>query len=354
MLPWYATREQVQDSLEIMHTARSASLIDAKLAASANDVEALLHRRFYPETKTVTFDWPTSQYAPTWQLPLGDNELVALTTLTAGGVVIPPADYFLRRWDNRDEPPYQYIEIDRASSSAFRSGTTSQRAIEAYGVFGYNATDVTVAGGVLGAGINNNISSMIINPSGGVFTVGVGSIIVIGTERMITTSRTMVDTTDNVQSGMLAINSDNIVDVSTGSSFSVGETILIDAERMRVVDIAGNNLIVIRAWDGSTLAAHSAGGDVYALRAFTASRAALGSTAAAHSLADPVYVHKFPGLINELGIAEAVVLLEQNSAAYARVVGSGSSARESTGKGLEDLRARAVTAYGRKCRSGAI
>jgi len=354
MQPWYATREQVQDSLEIMHTAHSALLIDTALEAATPSVESLLHRRFYPETKTVTFDWPTRQYTPSWQLDLGDNEIVSLTTLTSGGVVIPSTDYFLRRWDNRDEAPYQYIEIDRSSSAAFQAGTTSQRAIEAYGVFGHNATDTSIASGVLGAGINAAVTSAVINPSGGVFTVGVGSIIVIGTERMIVTARTMSDTTENVQSLMTASMADTIVDVTTGSSFSVGETILIDAERMRVVDIAGNNLIVIRAWDGSTLAAHSALADVYALRSFTVSRAALGSTAAAHSTSDPVYAHKFPGLINELGKAEAVVMLEQNSSAYARVVGAGASARESVGKGLEDLRARAVAAYGRKCRSGAI
>lgn len=354
MQPWYATREQVQDSLEIMHTARSASLIDAALEAATPSVESLLHRRFYPETKTVTFDWPSNLYTPSWQLLLGDNEIVSLTTLTAGGVVIPATDYFLRRWDNRDEPPYQYIEIDRSSSAAFQAGTTSQRAIEAYGVFGHNATDTSVAGGYLGIGINSSTTSLRINPSGGVFTIGVGSIIVIGTERMIVTSRAMTDTTENVQSTMTASVADTLVDVTNGSWFSVGETILVDAERMRIVDIAGNNLIVIRAWDGSTLAAHSALADVYASWSFTASRGALGSTAAAHSSADLVYVHKFPGLINELAKAEAVVMLEQNSSAYARVVGAGSSARESVGKGLEDLRARAVTAYGRKCRQGAI
>lgn len=354
MQPWYATREQVQDSLEIMHTARSASLIDAALDAATPSVESLLHRRFYPETKTVTFDWPSNLYTPSWQLLLGDNEIVSLTTLTAGGVVIPATDYFLRRWDNRDEPPYQYIEIDRSSSAAFQAGTTPQRAIEAYGVFGHNATDTSVASATLSAGINASVTTLVLNPSSGVFDVGVGSIVVIGTERLQLVERRMSYTGQLVQSAMTASMADTIVDVTDGTLFAVNETILIDSERMRIDDIAGNNLIVRRAWDGSVLATHAGTTAVFALRTFSAKRGALGSTAATHATSDPVYSHKFPGLVNELSKAEAVVMLEQNSSAYARVVGAGSSARESVGKGLEDLRARAVTAYGRKCRLGAI
>ena len=44
------------------------------------------------------------------------------------------------------------------------------------------------------------------------------------------------------------------VPVTNGAAIAVGETILIDAERMLTVDIAGNNLIVKRGFDGSTLA----------------------------------------------------------------------------------------------------
>ena len=136
----------------------------------------------------------------------------------------------------------------------------------------------------------------------------------------------------------------------------MGETILIGSERMRIDDIAGNNLIVTRAWDGTALAAHSlgAGSPLYGLRTFTIARGVLGSTAAAHTSADPVYAHEFPALINELTIAEAIVMIEQAASGYARVIGAGPNAREATGKGLDDIREQAMQAYGRRNRTAAI
>ena len=127
-----------------------------------------------------------------------------------------------------------------------------------------------------------------------------------------------------------------------------------DGERMLIDDIAGTSLIVRRAWDGTALAAHTTGATIFALRQFTVTRGALGSTAASHSSSDPIYVHAFPGLINELCVAETVCALEQNAGAYARTVGTGASARDSVGAGLEDVRARAYAAYGRKARLGAV
>lgn len=354
MRPWYATREQVSNSLEIMNVARANTLIDMKIAAASESVDGLLHRRFYPELKTLYFDWPSSQYSPTWMLELGDNELISLTTLTAGGTVISASDYWLRRDDDKDEPPYSRIEIDRSSTAAFASGATSQRAISVLGTTGFGNTDTGVASASLSAGINASVTTLVLNPSSGVYDVGVGSLILIGTERLQLIERRMSYTGQLVQSAMTALMSDTIVDVTDGTLFAVGETVLIDAERMRIDDIAGNNLIVTRAWDGTVLAAHAGTTAVFALRTFSAKRGVQGTTAASHSTADPAYAHTYPGLINELCIAETVVMLEQNASAYARVVGTGASAREAAGKGLEDIRARAVAVYGRKCRSGAI
>lgn len=352
---WYATREQVSSSLEIMNSARAKAIIDAKLDAASRSVEGQLHRRFYPEQKTVFFDWPNYQYANTWQLRLGDNEIISLTELSAGGTTISASDYFLRRDDDKDEPPYSLIEIDLASTAAFRSGVTPQRAISATGLFGYNATNTSVPPhGSLGGDINSSVTTLVINPLSGVFEVGCGSIVIIGTERLIIVNRRMSDTGQNLQSNMAALQSDSVVDVSDGTLFAEGEVILLDAERMRIDFIAGNNLVCTRAFDGTNLTSHTASADVYASRTFLAQRGALGSTAASHTSADAVYVHQMPGLVNELCIAEAVVLLEQNSAGYARVVGGGNSARESAGKGLEDVRAQAWQKYGRKNRSTAI
>lgn len=351
---WYATREQVKNSLEIAHSAWSNTLIDSKLEASSRSIEGFLHRRFYPERRTVLMDWPNYQGAPTWELWLGRNEIISLETLTSGGVNLTAAA-MLRRGDDLKEPPYSSIQLNLSNNAAFGGGLTFQQSISILGLYGYDETNTSVpAHGQLGGNINSAVQSLVINPLNGRFDVGVGSLILVGTERIVVTNRRMSDTTQNLQGTMSDVHSDVIVDVTDGTAFAVDEVILLGAERMKVNDIAGNNLIVTRAWDGSPLTTHSALEDVFALRTFTVQRGALGTTAASHTSGDAMYAHEY-GIVNELCVAETVVALEQNSSAYARTVGSGANARESTGAGLEDIRDRAMAARGRSgARHGAV
>lgn len=352
---WYATREQVRNSLEIAHTSSANSLIDAKLDAASHSIEGFLHRRFYPERRTILKDWPNYQYAPTWQLWLDDNEIISLEECLSGGVDIT-SDVILRRGDDLAEPPYSYVEVDLGSSSAFSSSPSSfQHSISITGLFGWNDTDTSVVSALLGSSINDSATVVVLNPASGYYPVGVGSIIKIDTERMITRNRRMSAVSgQTLTANLSALQSDEIVSVTDGTAFAIDEIILIDAERMRIDIIAGNNLIVTRAWDGSTLAAHTSGATIYAERTFLVRRGALGTTAADHTGGTAAYAHEFPGLVNELAIAETVVALEQNSSAYARTIGSGSSQREFIGQGLEDVRNRAYIAYARKSRKEAI
>lgn len=352
MEPVYATRGMITRALEVMETSRSNDVIDEKLQAGARAVEGLLKRRFYPERRTVRMDWPNQSYAPTWEQDLGQNEAISLETVISGGTTIDPADYVLRRADDRDEPPYTRLEINLNSSAAFSGGVTFQRSNVLLGLFGFN--DVRRVGGVVSGAINSSVATLTAAPINGFLTVDVGSILVVDTERMIVTGRRMATTAQTITANVNGAQSVDTVPVSSGAAFAINEVIAIDSERMRVVDIIGNNLTVERAFDGSTLADHTSGATVYASRLFNVERGALGSTADSHADAAVTYTQAFPGLITELNIAETVVLLEQNSAGYARTVGTGQMTREAAGKGLEDVRARAYEMYGRKQRSTAI
>lgn len=353
---WYATREEVSRSLEIFDTARAKFIIDQKIAAASRSVEGQLHRRFYPELRTIKADWPNYSQSPSWDFQLWDNELISTAgmVLTSGGVAISTANVILRRDDDKVEPPYNILQLSLASNSSFSAGSTFQQSLSILGLFGYNDTDTSQASAVLSGAINSSVTTIVLNPTSGVYTVGVGSIVLIGTERLVVTDRRMSDTNINTSGTLAAQNNATLLAVQDGTAFAYGEIILVESERMRITDIAGNNLIVDRAFDGTALASHASGLDIYGLRTFAVKRGQLGSTAAAHSNADPVYAHVFPDLVNELCIAEAVTLLEQNAGGYARVIGSGSSARESKQEGLADIRAQAYTAYGRKGRLGVI
>src|SRR6201988_4413761 len=112
MRVWYCTREEVRLALDSKMTAYNDSRVDMAIAAGAQGVEGLLHRRYYPEITTRSRDWPNYDYSQTWRLYLGINEIISLTTLTSGGVVIPSANYILRRLDDLVEPPYTVLEIN--------------------------------------------------------------------------------------------------------------------------------------------------------------------------------------------------------------------------------------------------
>jgi len=347
---WYCTREDLKMALDFKETARNNTQVDRAVAAATPAIEGLTHRKFYPWTGTRYLDWPNFQYARPWRLWLGSNELVSLSSLVSGGVTIPSTDYFLRRSDMVDEPPYTHIEIDLDSSAAFGSGDTHQRSVVATGVFGHSANEEAV--GSLSAQLDGTVGATA-TVTWTTARIGVGDILHIDNERIIITERTMVDSTQNLQTPLTASNSNTTVAVTSGAAFAVDEILLLDSERMLVVDISGNNLTVRRAWDGSVLAAHS-GSDVYTLTGIEIARAQLGTAIAVHTSSTTIYRHLVPPLVRELAIAEAINTLLQESAGYARTSGSGDNERELAARGLKSLRDDVYTAYGRKSRIGAI
>jgi hypothetical protein len=353
---WYTTRERIYESLEVTETAQTRRLVDRLIGASSRTVEGLLRRRFYPETKVLKVDWPNHQYAPPWEIHFfGDNEIVAVNSINAGGTTISTGDVLLRRWDDKPEPPYQILQINQSSSAVFQSGQTWQEAIQLNVDTGFNPTDTDYVDGLLGEGINSSVKSFLIGPTTEAeLNIGVGSLIVVDTERMQVTNRRMADTAVNTADVLGDNMSDRLVSTTDGTKFVVGEMIQIGAERMRIDEITGNSLSVTRAWDGSTLDDHASGVDIYAQRIFNVQRGVLGSTPASHSLSAEITCHRFPELIETLTVAETLVALEQDASAYARVVGSGQSQREAVGKGIDSLRADAVLRYGRVSRMEAV
>lgn len=348
---WYATREQIMRSLEILQSSYRGSLIDDKLEWSSRLIDDACHRRFYPELRTIKKDWPSANYGYTWEVGLGDQEMISLGAVVSGGATIT-SSCFLRREDDLAEPPYTLLQVDLSSQNSFSAGPTFQRSLSITGTFGYSDTDTSLAGGALNAGINSSVNTMQIIPSAGEFTPGIGSLLLVGTERLVVAGRSMISAGATISADVTDRQAANVITSANASLIAPGETILIDGERMQVNDVAGNGLIVSRAWDGTPLSTHTTGATIYALRQFTVRRGQLGSTAAAHNMSDPVYVHRFP--VNEWCIAETVCALEQNAGAYARTVGTGSSARDAVGAGLEDVRNSGYGTYGRKGRSAAI
>lgn len=350
--PFYATREEVKAELDAKETSRSNSRIDRALAAGMDAVHGLTHRMFYPVLATRRFDWPPRAGSTAGILRLGSNEIISVASLTSGGIEIPAGQYLLRRADDLDEPPYTRIELDLSGPASFGQGDTYQQDIAAHSLFGYRNDEAPAGATVEDLDATETAVNVDAATSA---AAGVGALLRIDDERVIVTGRSLLYTGQTLGgAGLTNQNSAVVVDVADGTGFAAGETIVIDGERMLVEDIAGDTLIVRRAWDGSTIAAHTATTAIFAPRTLTVARGALGTTAATHSSGASVYRFDFPGSVRQLCLAEALTDLLQGRSGYARTAGSGDNERETSGRGLKDLRDRVYTSHGRKARMRSV
>lgn len=340
----YATREDVMRAADSKETARNAGQIDRGLEAASRSIEALCHRTFYPQTATKSFDWPNSQYAAPWRLWLDANELISVSTVSSGGTTISTADVLLE--PNEYGPPYSRLELNLGSDAAFGGGSTHQRDITVTGLYGYRDDEQTVAD--LDGTINSSVTTLDVTAAP---LIGVGSLLRIGTERLTVTGKTMRSTFVTTTAALIAKASDDVI-TGVSAGFAVGEVILIDGERMLVVDQSPTSLIVKRGWDGSTLAAHALGATIYAPRTLTVTRGAVGTTAGAHTTGDDVYQWEPPGPVRTLAVAEVLNTLGLEQAGYSVALRAGEAGTDRTRdvRGLQALRNQVYDAYGRKTR----
>lgn len=349
----YASRESVMAAPDIRASAYASAGVDSALVSAARQVDSLCHRGAYdrgipgflPWTGALSFDWPNDQGARSGRLWLDQFSLYSLTSMTSGGVTVSPASVLLE--PSASGPPYSRIDLSRSTSAAFSTGPgAGQRSLALTGVWCPCLPQESAPSGFTVSGSPSS-SATTLTANGPAF---VGDILKVDSERMLVQEKTWVT---SAQTGSLAASmAAETLAVSDGTVFRAGEDLLIDAERLLVRDVAGNNLIVRRAVGGSTLAAHTTA-TVYWPRLLTVKRGALGTTAAAHTTGTQIYRNVVPSLVAELAVAYALDTYFQQGAGYARTIGSGESERQMRSTAIKDLEERVYWAYGRR-RSGAI
>ena len=331
---WYTTREAVKRALgEQSPSGERDKVLDQKIEAASREIENITHRRFIPYTAVKRYSFPYRDMLRAWVLPL-DEDLLSVTTLTKDddtATAIAAADFFLE--PGNLGPPYSRIEIDLASSAFFGSSSTHQRAVRVTGQWGYCNT--TEAAGALAEADDGSETALDVTDSS---LIGIGDTILIGDEAMFVSAKALLDTTANTAGALVASKSETTVPVNTGTLVKDGEIITIDSERMFVESISGNNLTVIRGYDGSALASHANPSDVYAPRTLTVVRASEGTTAASHSTAAAISRYVAPYDI--VNLCEAIAIFEymQSRGGRTGVVGTGEGAIEITGRSLAKLR----------------
>lgn len=338
----YATREVVRDAVDTLGARRANAAIDRALLAATNKINGELKRDFAPWTGTKYFDWPNAD-ASTFRIYLDTAaQLISLTALSSGGVSIDPAQVNLE--PNAEGPPYDRIEVNRNTIGSFTSGLTFQRSLAVTGVWGYDLTEAPA--GVLVGAIDSAAVSLVVSDP---VTVGVGSLLRLGAERLVVTEKTSVSV-GSLLGSLADEENDQLAPVADGTAYHVGEVITLDTERCQIDDILGNNLVLRRAVDGTTLSSH-AGSVIYSARRCTVARGQRGTTAAAHSDGSAVMAQQYPELIQQYAIAEALIELQLQASSYARTRpatgGLNSRGVPVAESGPVDIRAEAVIAFGR-------
>lgn len=333
-MTWYITRESVKAALDSKETARNNAQVDRCIASATDQIRGLLRLDFDPLTTTRYFDPPSGP-----ELWFDKRLLARIDSMTVDDVAVDTADYNLLPPDG---PPYYGIRADSLTSATL-SGNSGTPSIAITGLWmGDALTELTL--GATAEALDASETGVDLDGTTSA-AVGVGTVIRIGEERMTVTARSQLSTGVTLSSDLTASKGYSGLVVSSGASLAVGETVMIDSEKMMIHEIAGNAVIVSRAVDGSVLASHTSGVAIYAPRTVTVTRGALGTDAASHSSGVTVYAWDPPALVGELALAYALTSLGQGQAGYARTIGSGESEREAAGRGLRQIEARAVAAY---------
>ena len=347
-IPCLCTREDVKRATDIKETARNNWQIDRAIQSATRNIETHLHVKFYPVDTTNYFDWPNFDYAYPWRLWLNQYRLAAIpTAVTTGGTSIPLSACNFEPVNSG--PPYSYLELRRDQPYAFGVGPTPQRDVAITGTFGYWMQ--TDPGGQLAAAVNSTTATAVTVTDSSL--MGVGQLLIAGTERMLITNRSMADTGQTNLSGATTNSkSDVAIGVTDATQLHIDEIVQIDSERMLIVDVntGANTVTVQRAWDGTALATHSTGTHIYALRNLSVLRGQLGTTAATYTSGTAVSVWQIPQLARDLAVAEASNRVIEEVGGYSDPQGEGAAAMAHLGSALADLWDEAETAYGRKAR----
>lgn len=343
----YALRESVKLALDIKDSARANAQIDRIIEEQSRAADKLCRRVFHPRLMTQTFDWPSHDSPTPGRLWLGGHsEIATLNAITSGGQSIATSAVKLYPTYG---PPYTRVELDQSTSVSFGLGATNQQDIAITAVFaGQAITESTVA--ALAEDLDTTETQVDVTT---VDRCGVGAVLRVGTERMLVTDAAALDTGVNLAANITDQKNATAIPLSTTvNAPRVREVIAIDGERMLVTDVIGTTAYVTRAYDGTVLAAHTSGADIYAYRTLTVERGALGTTATTHTTGDSVL--RWMPVAEGLVIAETLNQIEQEKTGYARVIGDGENQREARGAGLADKRRDFRKAYGRRVRMGAV
>lgn len=332
-LPAYVSAEACAAAFDVKASAYLLPRLTRLAQVASRTIDRACNRQFYPRTGTLTWR-PRARSGPTLWFP---DDALAVTAVdfddsAVTGYVLEP---------RQSGPPYWYMDLTDATGGGAAVVTLTGR-------FGFSET--VAAAGTLASSPDSDDTTVDVSDSS---LVGTGDLLLMDSEQVCVTGRSLLTTGTTLSGNPTSSNSDTTIGVASGPAVHAGETVTVDSERMLVLDVAGNNLLVRRAVEGSVLAAHTSSTTVYAHRRLTVERAAVGTTAASHTSSTACYRNTPPALVTEWALAMVQTLFGQETAGWNLTVGEGEAARESSGRGLRAVEKEALLRY-RRHNHGAI
>lgn len=312
--------------------------IDRLIAASSLAFERDTNSKFIPVTETRTYDIADAEGRCLYL----DAHLISVSTLTDenGSREWTEGTHF--ELEPRHAPPYTQVQALLAGAYRWSGSTSDENAISIAGDWGYSAD--TESAGSLGAIVTDETDTTITVKDGSV--IGVGDTLLIDSERLFVSEVADVDLAVNLSGNLAAQRTTTTVTLSGAptDAVNVGEVIRINDERMKIRAINSTTVVIVdRAWDGTTLAAHTSGDDIYIERVFSVTRGEGGTTAVTHA-DDTVIARYTPPLdvvtvVTEEAIAGAI---REAGGAAGDAVDTGATSQQFRGINLNRIRETAV------------
>lgn len=252
-------------------------------------------------------------------------EIPALLSLTGDvindEITIPSTDYVLRYWLNNNRtawPNGPYNKLVRAwDATTLGFWNMETDSVEIPGEWGYwKRLDTT--GATVASDQNVSVETLSVNDGS---KIAVGMALSIGAEMEVVTDYGTPTAAATTLSSSLTAASETVA-VASGAAVKIGEIIRVDFERMKVLDIQTNTLLVARGWGKTQKNTHNSAANVDVYRTFAVARACNGTSAAAHSTSTVVKRYAIPDDIVYLARQIAMLMLKKAGSGFAGKTGS--------------------------------
>ena len=265
---------------------------------------------FIPFTAAKRFDGNGLDFM--WVPPL-----LAVTSIVDDDDTYASTDYLLyprqKHWQNGP-----YTQIGHDPDGDYATWTVERDIVVITGRWGKWEKEETTSAAVGTGGQSDSAATLLVTNGS---KVSPGMVLLINSEQELVTGYSTPSTAVTTIAEDLDTSEEEIT-VADGTKVYDGETIRVNYEQMKVLEIQSNTLHVRRGWNNTAKATHTSGANVDAYRTFTVERGVNGTSAAAHTAATTIYRYLVPDDINYLAREIATLMLKKSQGAYAGKTGN--------------------------------